>query len=252
MHRSTLRDGRAGGVDLMLSVTTRPSIADDAEAQILDMIRGAAYAPGDRLPSERQLAEQLGVSRTSIRAALGRLVALGLLDARPGSGTYIKAPSNELLHAALAPHIFTDHATLLKLFELREIIEVEAAGRAAQRATPQDVAALRRWVEAIETAVARRDHDGLMLADTEFHRQVVLATGNDVLVHLVDSVAHLLREMRYASTSDPQVLPGQRTLLAAIEARDSVAARRAMRDHLNRVRVKAETHLRSVATLSGA
>ena len=227
----------------MLSVTARPSIADDAEAQILGMIRGAAYAPGDRLPSERQLTQQLGVSRTSIRAALGRLVALGLLDARPGSGTYVKAPSNEILQAALAPHISTDHSTLLKLFELREIIEVEAAGRAAQRATPQDMAALQRWAEAIETAVARQDRDGLMLADTEFHRQIVLATGNDVLVHLMDSVAHLLREMRYASTSHPQVLPGQRAILAAIEAGDSAAARQAMRGHLSVVRAKAEAHL---------
>jgi len=63
----------------------------------------------------------------------------------------------------------------------------------------------------------------------------------------MDSVAHLLREMRYASTSDPQVLPGQRAILAAIEAGDSVAARRAMREHLSVVRAKAEVYLQAVA-----
>ena len=109
----------------MLTLSARNSISDDAVATIIQMIREKNYAPGDRLPGERLLADQLGVSRTSIRAALGRLVTQGLLEARAGSGTFVKEPSSEPLLAALAPHVVNDTNTLRNLFELREMIEVE-------------------------------------------------------------------------------------------------------------------------------
>jgi GntR family transcriptional repressor for pyruvate dehydrogenase complex len=227
----------------MLSASPRPTISDDALTRIIEMIRAEGYAPGDRLPGERQLAGQLKVSRTSVRTALGRLVTLGLLEARPGSGTFVKAPSHEVILAALAPHIFNDAETLSKLFELREIIEVEATARAAQRATPEHIALMRHWAEQVAVCATRKDRHGLVRADVEFHRQIVIATGNEVLVNLIDSIAHLLREMRYASTNNPELLPGQRVILAAIEAHDSQAARQAMIDHLKTVRAKAETFL---------
>ncbi len=236
----------------MLTVSARPTVSEDTVTQIIEMIRAQGYAPGDRLPSERQLAEQLKVSRTSVRAALGRLMTLGLLEARPGSGTFVKAPNHEVIQAALAPHIFNDAETLRKLFELREIIEVEAAARAAQRATPEQIDLMRHWVEQIATCVTRKDRDGLVRADVEFHRQIVIATGNEVLVNLIDSVAHLLREMRYASTNNPELLPGQRALLAAIETHNSAAARQAMIDHLNTVRAKAETFLSGSSANGGS
>lgn len=227
----------------MFSAPAKPNVSDETVAEIVALIRSGRYAPGERLPGERPLARQLGVSRTSVRAALARLVGLGLLEARPGSGTYVREPSSEIIQATLAPHIVTHTATLWQLFELREIIEGEAAARAAHRATPEQIVSLRAWAEMIEACIARHDQDGLVRADVEFHRQIVLATGNDILVNLIASIAHLLREMRYVSTSNPELLPGQRAILAAIAAHDGEAARQAMLAHLQRVRAKAEAGL---------
>lgn len=229
----------------MLTLSSRSSISDDAVATIIQMIREKNFAPGDRLPGERLLAEQLGVSRTSIRAALGRLVTLGLLEARAGSGTFVKEPSSEPLMAALAPHVLNDANTLRNLFELREMIEVEAAGRAAERATPAQIDQMRYWAEQVAISVQRKDQSALVRADVEFHRQIVIATGNTILVDLINGVADLLREMRYVSTTDPQLLPGQQSVLAAIEAGIPQAARNAMINHLQTVRAKAELFLKT-------
>lgn len=228
----------------MLTTATRNSISDDAVEAIIQMIREKNYALGSRLPGERVLAEQLKVSRTSIRSALGRLVTLGLLEARAGSGTYVKEPSSEPLLAALAPHVVNDANTLRNLFELREMIEVEAAGRAAERASLEQIDKMRYWADQVAISAQNKDQPGLVRADVEFHRQIVIATGNNILVDLIDGVAGLLREMRYVSTSDPQLLPGQRSVLAAIELRDSQLARQAMINHLQTVRAKAETFLK--------
>jgi len=227
----------------MLTIAQKPKISDETVTRIMAMIRSGDYTPGDRLPGELLLAEQLKVSRTSVRAAMERLATLGLLEARPGSGTFVKAPSRELILAALTPHLLSDVTTLRKLFELREIIEGEAAARAAQRATPDQIALIRHWAERVATCAMRKDRDGLVRADVEFHRQIVITAGNDILVDLIDSVAHLLQEMRYASTSNPELLPGQQAVLAAIEAHNPAAARQAMLEHLQVVRAKAETFL---------
>jgi GntR family transcriptional repressor for pyruvate dehydrogenase complex len=133
--------------------------------------------------------------------------------------------------------------TLRMLFELREIIEVEAAGRAAERATPEQIAQLRRAAEVIERCVDRRDQDGLVQADMDFHRQIVLATGNAMLVDLVDHVMPLLREMRYASMATLERFPGQQAVLRAIEAHHPQAARKAMRAHLDQVHAKAAGYM---------
>jgi GntR family transcriptional repressor for pyruvate dehydrogenase complex len=228
----------------MMAFLNRTSIADDALSRIVEMIRSQPFAPGDRLPGERLLAEKLACSRTSVRAALGRLVTIGVLDSQPGRGTYVKEPRGEVFQAALAPHLAPNADTLRMLFELREIIEVEAAGRAAERATPEQVAGLRRTVDLIDRCIDRRNQDGLVQADVDFHRQIVMATGNAMLVDLVDHVVPFLREMRYASTATLERFPGQRAVLRAIEARHPQAARQAMRAHLVQVHAKAELSMR--------
>jgi GntR family transcriptional repressor for pyruvate dehydrogenase complex len=217
-------------------------VSEDTVQHIVALIRSREFAPGTRLPGERQLAQQFQVSRTSVREAIRKLETVGLLETRPGLGTFVKDPSRELLNAALMPYLLLDRDKLSMLFELREIIEVEAAGRAAERATPAQVADMHRWAEAMEAAVARNDVDGMVLADLGFHRQIIVATGNDVLVSVLDSIADLLREMRRASLSLPTLLDstvvGHREILAAVVARDSALARQAMFSHLASVRSK--------------
>src|SRR5258707_5349156 len=123
----------------MLRVAQKSKVSDDVVEWIIDMVRQDKYVPGDQLPSERALAEQLKVSRTSVRDALGQLETMGILEQRAGLGTFIREPTSGVLQASLAPRIFSDPAKLQKLYEVREIIEVEAATRAAERATPAQI-----------------------------------------------------------------------------------------------------------------
>ena len=215
------------------------TVANDAAQRIIEMIRSGDYAPGYKMPGERQLADQLGVSRTSVRAAVGQLVAIGLLDARTGVGTFVRAPGGEAIQARLASHFFADGERLAQLFDLREIIEVEAASRVAVRATPAQIQLLRQCVERISASVAQKDREALVQADLEFHRQLVVAAGNPIIAEVMDSLQQLLRNMRYASTQTMELLPGQRALLDEIEAHNSGGARAAMRKHLATVRRKA-------------
>jgi DNA-binding FadR family transcriptional regulator len=103
---------------------------------------------------------------------------------------------------------------------------------------------MHRWAEAMEASVARNDIDGMVRADLGFHRQIIVATGNDVLVSLLDSISDLLREMRRASLSLPVLLEntvvGHREILAAIESGNSADARLAMFSHLASVRSKVD------------
>lgn len=229
----------------MFRAIEKSRVSEDAVQQITDLIRAGEYALGDRLPSERQLAEKLRVSRTSVREALRKLETIGLVEIRQGLGIFVRDPSSHRLQATLLPYLLSDRATLQKLFELREIIEVEAAARAALRANPGQIELMRRWLEAMETCFARDDLNGMVAADVEFHRQIIAATGNDILVDLIESIADLLRDMRRASLSIRKFLPdtiaSHRVILVAIETGDDTAARKAMYDHLDSVRAKVNT-----------
>ena len=160
------------------------------------------------------------------------------------------------LQATLVPHILADPAKVQQLFEVREIIEVEAATRAADRATEAQIETIRHWAEAVEVSIARNDMIGRTLADVEFHRQIVIATGNVVLVDLIDSMAGLLREMRAEGVKilgmTPEVIAHHRAIVAAIAAHDSQAARQAMQNHLNTVRIRSQEYLERKANASQA
>lgn len=229
----------------MFGTSPKPSVSADTVQQIADMIRTGNYSAGDRLPGERQLARQLHVSRTSVREALRKLETMGMLEIRQGLGTFVKDPSREAIQSSLPPYILTDQPTLEKLFEIREIIEVEAAARAARRATADQIATMKTWKEAVEAHIAGQNSDGIVMADVEFHRQIIVATGNDILTSLMDSIADLLRDMRWDSSSIPELLPeiiaGHQAIFTAIENRDAGAARQAMKNHLAGIsaRVKA-------------
>jgi len=231
----------------MLNAIQKPRVAVDTVQRIVDIIRDGQFTAGDRLPSERTLSEQLKVSRTSVRDALRRLETMGLLESRPGLGTFVKEPVSGMLQATLIPHVLSDDAKLKKIFEVREIIEVEAATRAAERATPAQIEAIERWAEEVEVSIARNDSLRRSIADVEFHRQVVIATDNEVLVDLVDSMASLLRQMRAGELNvpgaGPEVTAGHRAIVAAIAAHDPQAARQAMQNHLSNVRARWQAYM---------
>ena len=229
----------------MLKPIERTRVSQSAVDQIVELIRLRQLEPGDKLPGERQLVEQLGVGRTSVREALRALEAMGLIEVRPGIGTFVKHPVSELMATSLPHPLLLDRNTLKKLFELREIIETSAAATAAVKATTNDLVLIRKAVEQMEAYYTAQNLESMVAADIELHRAILVATGNDILVSLIDNISDLLWEMRRASLSISegvkQSIAGHRAILKALEQRQPEAARQAMQAHLKTVASKIDS-----------
>jgi GntR family transcriptional repressor for pyruvate dehydrogenase complex len=209
---------------------------DQVVAFVRDLIVRGGLRPGDRLPAERELAVRIGVSRPSVRAGLHALAAMGVVRSRHGSGTYIPsgppALGSEPLNFLAALHGFTRE----EMLEARRILEVEAAGLAAERA---DYAHLATLAEEVAGMFANRDNPHLFLVhDVNFHRAVAEAAKNPIVGTLVGMVSAMYYERRKeqverASDRDLRdAAEAHRRVYQAIRARDGAAARRAMNDHL--------------------
>src|SRR3954469_20801234 len=206
-------------------------------AFVRELIDRGRLRPGDRLPAERELATQIGVSRPSVRAGLHALAAMGVVQSRHGSGTYIPdGPpllGSEPLSFLAALHGFTRE----EMYEARRILEVEAAGLAAQRASSDHLATL---AEEVAGLFANRDNPNAFLVhDINFHRAVAVAAGNPIvgaLVHMVSALYYERRRETAARASDSDLrdaAEAHRRIYQSIRVRDAEAARRAMNDHLS-------------------
>ncbi len=202
-------------------------------------VKGGDLKPGARLPPERQLARQLEISRPSVRAGIGALAAMGLIRSRQGSGSYVTdgPPSlvPEQLRLLAALHGINRDA----LFESRLVLEVAAAGLAAERATGEQVATLADEVTGLFASLG--DPAAFLLHDVSFHRAVGLAANNPVLGALTEMVASLFYDhrkgtLRRATATDLRALresaEQHRRIYQAIRGRRAEAAREAMRLHL--------------------
>jgi GntR family transcriptional repressor for pyruvate dehydrogenase complex len=184
--------------------------------RLRELLAERAIAPGDRLPPERKLAAELGVSRSSLREGMGRLADLGIIEARQGSGTY------------LAPLDIED------LLATRLLIEPKAARLAAQRRSPADVARLEEAVS--ELRATQDDAAAFAEADARLHTIVIEASGSLALGVVLAALANLLRHSRATTAPDAAVraatLLRLEQLVEAIRDRNAAGAERAMRAHL--------------------
>lgn len=207
-------------------------VAKQLERLILNKLQ-----PGDKLPGERELAEMLGVSRSSIRDAIRRLEIVGLVEPRQGAGTVVREISTDTLVSPLANVIAHRRQLVGELLDFRKMLEPPLAARAATHASSGEIAGMDeilrrqgRKVRAGELAIEE---------DTEFHYRLALAAGNSVVLKVVDVVMDLLRETRSRSLQTegrPQKsLAGHKRILAAIKRRDAAAAEAAMQQHIQDV-----------------
>jgi GntR family transcriptional repressor for pyruvate dehydrogenase complex len=189
--------------------------------------------PGDRLLSERELAQRLGVSRTSVRQAMTALRVSGLVEIRHGDGIYLLRPPDEVV-PSLADQLLQSHAQLPAIMEVREALETQTARLAARRRTEKDLRELHAALDAMAAAIEAGE-DGAE-ADQRFHGSITRAAGNDLLTSLMDQLADPIDQTRRASLSRPDRPPSSliahHEILAAIEAQDEDAATAAMRKHL--------------------
>jgi GntR family transcriptional repressor for pyruvate dehydrogenase complex len=204
-------------------------VARQIEALILEKMR-----PGDKLPAERELAELLGVSRSSIRDAIRRLELMGLVEPRQGAGTVVREISPDALVNPLANVIQHKRQLVGELLDFRRMLEPPLAARAATHASTEDIGAMEEILRRQSAKV--RGGDVAVEEDTEFHYRIAMASGNSVVLKVLDVVMDLLRETRERSLQSqgrPQKsLAGHRRILAAIRRRDAAAAQAAMRQHI--------------------
>jgi len=222
-----------------MSVAARGS-AEGSSEQVVSFVRRlierGRLKPGDRLPAERDLATKIGVSRPTVRAGLHSLAALGVVHSKHGSGTYIPdgppALRTEPLSFLAALHGFTRD----EMHEVRRILEVGAAGLAAERATPEQLATLAGEVAGMFASLAERQV--FLVHDVNFHRGVAAASGNPIIAALVEMVSAMYYERRvqtvaHAAESDMKdAAEAHRRIYQAIKTRDVDDARRHMNAHL--------------------
>lgn len=160
--------------------------------QIGQLIAEGHLKPGDRLPSERELVERFQVSRASIREAISALEMMGLIEVRSGEGTYIRQINIDSVVAPLAWMLFIEKDTVLELYEVRKILEVQAVGLAAERA---EAAEIQEMYEALENM--RLDLDERRLgekADHQFHYAIARATHNQILIRLMNTISDTMQK----------------------------------------------------------
>ncbi len=202
--------------------------------QIQQMIAQGVLKTGDRLPAERDLAAQLGVSRSSVRDAIRTLEVTGILESHHGRGTVIRDLSTDSLVVPLASVLVRKRGMVAELLDVRRMIEPALAARAAEHASDAQIAQLQEILHRQRDKM-RRGED-TMAEDSEFHRTIALAAKNSVVLRVLDILMDLLRESRSQSLQvrgrRERSYAGHVRVLNAIKRRDPAGASRAARQHL--------------------
>jgi GntR family transcriptional repressor for pyruvate dehydrogenase complex len=202
--------------------------------RLLDLFTSGSIAPGTRLPPERQLAASLEVGRSAVREALAALEILGVVDVRPGSGTYLRGSVSELLPQSLSWGMLIGQRSTQELIEVRGALEIYAARLAAERMSAPSLAALRGYLDSMNAAV--HDMHAFVEADLGFHHELAVATENAVLLDLLQIIRSLLRVWSDRAVQDPEAalaaLREHTAVFAAIQAHDGDAAASAMAGHM--------------------
>ena len=167
-------------------------IYEEIIEQIRRLVTSGHLQPGDRLPSERDLAERLQVSRASVREALSALEMMGLLEIRSGEGTFIRQVNAESVVAPLAWFLCMEKNTVLEILEVRKILEGQAVSLAAQRADQEDIEEMLEALQVMEHDL-RTGQLGEK-ADHRFHYAIAQATHNKILLRLMNAISDTMHQ----------------------------------------------------------
>lgn len=213
----------------------RELLSHKVARRVVSLITEGKLKPGDPLPPERQLAEQLKVGRPAVREAVRALQMLNIVEVRQGKGTFVSSlePSN-LVEPFTLMFSVVEHS-MVELFEARKILESGLAALAAERITAEQLVDLHRCIE--EAHGAKDDPARFLELDVELHSRIVEAAGNQVLQNIMLSLADVLRTSRELTVTLPIIrehaLAEHEQIVEALEARDAVRASAIMSDHLD-------------------
>ena len=216
----------------------RKRVTDQIIDQLISMIEDGKFKPGDKLPPEPALMEQFGVGRSSLREAIGALSLIGMLTVRPGYGTHVSASLGESVSKPLRWGMFMGWREKLHEFiEARITIEETLVGMAAERATDADIEAIKHSHELLKSSkVTKRK---AIQADLVFHTAIANASHNSVLARFLEELRQPVKNWMEQKASlfggYDKVFEQHDAVLSAIQARDPLKARKAMKEHLEAV-----------------
>lgn len=225
--------------DEMIATTTnerQSTTSEEVVRKLREMIHDGVLKPGDRLPPERDLARQLGVSRPTLRAGIRTLAAIGVFHSRQGAGTFVaEADASPMLDANPLRLMASLHGfSSDEMFETRIALEMAVAELAAKRATGDQLATLAE--EVAEMFASLEQPEEYLVHDMRFHQTIAAASGNRILTALMNMVATILFETRsktvHRALDLKESAEMHRQIYRAIRSHDPDAAGAAMRDHL--------------------
>ena len=218
----------------MLEPLNKTRLYEDIVKQIMDSIKSGELKPGDKLPTERELAIQLNVSRTAIREALRSLETMGVIYSKVGSGTFIKEMSLDILMDSFSGILKKNERLIIELIEVRMLLEVEIAKLAARNINEDKIQAMEKALRLMENEIKE---GGLgVKGDNAFHNELASAADNLAMTSILNLCGELLSTTRKAALKalgDPRIgLEHHWAILEAVKSRDEDEAGRLMKEHL--------------------
>lgn len=214
----------------------RKKVWQEVAEELQRLIVDGHWEKGEKLPGEVDLAKEFGVSRSTLREALRALSSRGLVQIRHGEGNFVWYPEAEDYLNPLMPRLLVDREDVFAIMEARSMVEVKTAALAAERATAETIAELRSLLENMERS--REDRKQFAHYDHSFHKQIALATKNNVILKIYEAievflVSQQLQIVDYVDAIE-RGITDHRAILEAIVAGDQEQAAEAMRAHLER------------------
>jgi DNA-binding FadR family transcriptional regulator len=229
--------GDPGQAEIYKPLKRGDGLAKQVSEQILEMIADGDLEPGDRLPPERTLAGQLGVSRNVLREAVRSLASLNVLEVRHGAGVFVGSLEIADLIEPLEFAVTLERSAVRALLEARLALEPGIARLAAERIAPEEIVELHRLVR--ESDEHEEDPARFLEIDVELHGRILAAADNPFLTRIMQSVGRLARTGREFTNPSPRMrevaMRDHHEIVAALQRGDPEAAETAMRRHLSHV-----------------
>lgn len=224
-------------------------IFEQVVQQIRDLIKNGELQPGDKLPTEQELEQQLNVSRSSVREALRVLEFEGLVEVRRGSGTYVSSNQSLKTKGELTHWLLEQGEMLLDVLQVRELLEGLSASLCAEKATENDLVRIRQIIEEMEklNKESMKDCsilDDMVRLDSTFHLVISEVSDNSIVNEIIGQIIPAFQEgnkaVIYVSEEIDKTIRDHKRILKAIEERDAKKAEKSMRQHISRVRKDVE------------
>lgn len=223
------------------------SAKDQAINYILDEVRNGQFRPNEKIPNERKLSEQLGISRVPLREAISTLTTLGILETHRGDGTYVSDQHSDIISNVIKKYGIFDRATVDEVFEARSLFEADGAKLAARNRTDDDLKrlheALKHHEEALPLYYAGEiSEEDMMQYDGEVHLGIAASTHNHFMLQIIEAIRHVTIENQFFSKKYTlhqehfqQSMLKHRDIVKAIEEQDENQAYQLMSEHIQEI-----------------